>query len=91
MNRILKKFCEVELDALNLYSDGYKPKNEVYDILNKKFGKSYQNVILLGLEAAAQANNFHNDSGPWMRDLKVLAGFFTIDDLNSMRHFVKFE
>lgn len=91
MNKILVKFCEVEQRALQIYSNGYKPKDEIYDSLKWEFEPSYQDVLLIGIEAAAASWNFHNDVGPWMRDLKEKAGHFTRDDLESTRIYAKYK
>lgn len=90
MNRTLVKFCEVAQRAEEIYSSGYKPKDVVYDQLESEFGRSYQSVLLIGLESAAETWNFHDDSGPWMRDLKEKAGHFTRDDLESTKIYVKY-
>lgn len=90
MNQTLVKFCEVERRAAQIYSNGYKPKGEVFNILESEFDECYSSVLLIGLESAAEAYNFHDDVGPWMRDLKENAGHFTYDDLQSTRHFIKF-
>lgn len=89
MNKTLVKFCKVEQRAAQIYSNGYKPKDEIYDSLKSEFGPSYQSVLLIGIEAAAASWNFHDDVGPWMRDLKEIAGYFTGDDLQSTRIYVK--
>jgi len=90
MNNTLIKFCEVELRASEIYSKGYTSKEIIYDQLESEFGRSYLSILLLGIEAAAASWNFHDDAGPWLRDLKEKAGFFTNDDLISTRHYVKF-
>ena len=89
MNLTLEKFCEVELRALSIYKEKYTTKDQLYDQLLAEFGNSYKNVILLAIEAAAEASNFHHDVGPWMRDLKEKAGHFTLEDLKSTRIYVK--
>lgn len=85
MNHIIDKFCEVESYAISIYNSGYKPKDEIYDILESKFGKRYNNVLLIALEAAAESFNFHKDTGPWMRDLREKAGHFTSSELRLAR------
>ncbi len=91
MNNSLKKFCETELFALSLYKNrrNFNSKDEIYDLVREKFPRN-RAFILLAVEAAAECWNFHHESGPWMRDLKEKAGFFTADDLKAMRIFVKY-
>lgn len=81
INRTLLNFCEVKKRALELYSEKYRTKDVMYDLLEAEFGRSYRNVILIGIEAAAECWNFRNDIGPWMRDLKEKAGYFTSSEL----------
>lgn len=90
MNNTLIKFCEVELRASKIYSKGYQSRDIIYDQLKSEFGRPYLHVLLLGIEAAAESWNFHDDAGPWMRDLKEKAGFFTREDLTSTREYVKY-
>ena len=90
MNNTLIKFCEVESRASEIYSKGYTSKEIIYDQLKSEFGRSYLSILLLGIEAAAESWNFHDDAGPWLRDLKEKAGFFTNDDLISTREYVKY-
>ena len=90
MNKTLEKFCEVEHRALSIYKEKYRPKDEMYHLLLSEFGKRYESILLLALESAAASYNFHDDSGPWMRDLKEKAGHFTLEDLQSTRIYVKY-
>ena len=90
MNNTLIKFCEVELRASEIYSKGYQPIDVVYSQLKSEFSPAHHNILILGLEAAAESWNFQDDAGPWLRDLKEKAGFFTNDDLISTRHYVKY-
>ena len=91
MNNTLIKFCEVERRAIEIYKDGYVHKDVVYDQLESEFPRSYSKVLLIGLEAAAEGCNFHGDTGPWMRDLKEVAGYITIEDLSSARRYIKYK
>lgn len=88
MNKILVNFCKIEKAALGFYAkrSSFSSKGEIFDILKKRFPKQQDLLIFIALDAAAEAFNFHNETGPWKRDLHKLAGRFSDSDLKLTRN-----
>lgn len=87
MNKTLVNFCKIEKLALTYYAkrSSFASKRDIFDILAKRFPKQQDLLIFIALDAAAEAFNFHNETGPWKRDLLKLAGHFSDSDLKLAR------
>lgn len=89
--RQLLSFAKVEAYACDLYEDRKKhgSKEEILKLVRKKFRNN--KFTLIATEAAAESWNYHNETGPWYRDLTDKIGYFNYNDLHDARKKVDHE
>ncbi len=90
LNKHLITFAKLEKEASKLFANRAKngcwfSKAEINEELAKKYKSAPSILILLAVESAAEANNFHGESGPWLRDLTNFVGHFSSSDLTEAR------
>lgn len=85
----LYNFAKAEAYACELYGnrEKYASKEEILKLVRKKFKNN--KFTLIATEAAAESWNYHDETGPWYRDLTDKIGNFTYTELREARNKLK--
>lgn len=88
--RNLLKFVTAEKYALELYKNraNFSSKLEIVELCKKRFPAN--KFVLLAVESAAESWNYHDETGPWYRDLQEQVGVISYNDLKWARNYDKY-